>query len=108
MERDGKEIGDDLKGAKWVFTETTLAARFLGEGEAKFAYQARKADKVWTIDLEVVESARDGGPAKRVYAGIYSMEGDTLKLCYGAASKGRPKELATKADSGNTLVVLRR
>jgi uncharacterized protein (TIGR03067 family) len=108
MERDGKEIGEAFKGAKWVFTKTTLAARFPGEGEAKFAYQARKGDKVGTIDLEVVESARDGGPRKRVYVGIYSLEGDALKICYAATGKERPKEFATKADSRNTLVVLKR
>jgi uncharacterized protein (TIGR03067 family) len=108
LERDGKELGENLKGAKWAFTETTLAARFPGEGEAKLAYQARKADKVGTIDLEVIESARDGGPRKRVYLGIFSVEGDTLKICYAGSSKERPKEFATKADSGDTLVVLKR
>jgi uncharacterized protein (TIGR03067 family) len=108
IERNGKEIGEDFKGAKWVFTETTLAARFPGEGEAKFALKAAKADKAGSIDLEVVESPRDGGPRKRVYAGIYSVEGDTLKLCYTAAGKERPKEFTTKADSGDTLAVLRR
>jgi uncharacterized protein (TIGR03067 family) len=108
VERDRKEIGADFKAAKWVFTERTLAARFPGEGQAKFAYQAGKLDKAGTIDLEVVQSARDGGPRKRVYVGIYSIEGDTLKICYAATGKERPKEFATKASSGNTLVLLRR
>jgi uncharacterized protein (TIGR03067 family) len=108
VERGGKEVGDNFKGARWAFTETTLAARFPEEGKAKFAYQARKGDEVGTIDLEVVESARDGGPRKRVYVGIYAVEGDTLKINYAATGKDRPKEFATKADSGNTLIVLRR
>jgi len=108
IERDGKETGETFKGAEWVFTETTLAARFPGEGVAKFAYQVRKADRVGTIDLEVVESARDGGPRKRVYMGIYSVEGDTLKICFTASGMERPKELATRAESGKTLFILKR
>jgi uncharacterized protein (TIGR03067 family) len=108
LERDGKEIGEKLKGAKWTFTETTLAARFPEEGEAKFAYRAGRVDKVGTIDLEVVESPRDGGPRKRVYLGIYSVEGDTLKLCYAAPGEERPKEFTSKAGPGNTLIVLKR
>jgi uncharacterized protein (TIGR03067 family) len=109
LERDGKEIGEGLKGAKWVFTDTTLTARFPGEGEAKFTYETHTVDnKVGTIDLEVVESARDGGPRKRVYPGIYSVEGNTLKICYASTGKPSPKEFATKVGSGNTLVVLKR
>jgi uncharacterized protein (TIGR03067 family) len=108
IERDGKEMGANFKGAKWVFTDTTLAARFFGEGEAKFAYKTAKVDKVRSIDLEVVESPRDGGPRKRTYVGIYSVEGDNLKICYAAGGKQRPKEFAAKAGSGSTLVVLKR
>jgi uncharacterized protein (TIGR03067 family) len=107
-ERDGKELGGDFKGTKWVFTATTLAARFPGEGEVKFAYEARQVDKLGTIDLEVVESARDGGPGKRVYRGIYSVEGDTLKICYAVTGAARPTQFATKKDSGNTYFVLKR
>jgi RNA polymerase sigma factor (sigma-70 family) len=41
--------------------------------------------------------------------GIYTMEGETLRICWGdAGSEGRPTELTAKPGSGRTLGVFRR
>ena len=41
--------------------------------------------------------------------GIYSLEGDTLKICHSHYSKkGRPTEFASKPGSGHRLLVLKR
>jgi hypothetical protein len=37
----------------------------------------------------------------RSWQGIYAIEGDTLKICFGM--KDRPKSFAAKADSGHIL-----
>jgi uncharacterized protein (TIGR03067 family) len=45
-----------------------------------------------------------------VALGIYSLEGDTLKLCWGKTSqtKDRPTEFATKANGDLVFLVLKR
>jgi len=40
--------------------------------------------------------------------GIYSLEGDTLKICYARPGKQRPSEFATKPGSELNLIVLKR
>ncbi len=47
---------------------------------------------------------------KAVALGIYSLEGDTLKLCWGKTSetKDRPTEFATKANGDLIFLVLKR
>jgi uncharacterized protein (TIGR03067 family) len=45
----------------------------------------------------------------RVAKGVYSLSGDTLKLCLpGGPNRDRPKELTTKLGDGFTLLTLRR
>ena len=48
------------------------------------------------------------GPKKRVYSGIYLLEGDKLKVCYALSGKARPTAFATKPGSGAILFVLER
>jgi uncharacterized protein (TIGR03067 family) len=111
-ERDGREVGEAITATKWVITGTTFTARLPREGKGKFAYQLGAADQRGTIDIEVLESEWvDLGPRKRVYRGIYLLEGDNLKVCYGppyGADKERPTAFGTKSGSGNTLFVLTR
>jgi uncharacterized protein (TIGR03067 family) len=40
--------------------------------------------------------------------GIYKIEGDSITYCWAEPGKDRPKEFATKADSGLTLMTLKR
>jgi uncharacterized protein (TIGR03067 family) len=39
---------------------------------------------------------------------IYRLEGDTLRICVGRPGRDRPKEFASTAGSGESLVVLKR
>ncbi|MFM7150233.1 MAG: TIGR03067 domain-containing protein [Gemmataceae bacterium] len=56
-----------------------------------------------------VDSLYDNGPAKgKSVKGIYKVEGDTITYCWAEPEKDRPKEFATKADSGHTLMVLKK
>jgi internalin A len=56
-----------------------------------------------------IDYTPDFSPDKgKLHKGIYSLEGDTLKLCASDPGKARPKELATKTDSGQALFVLTR
>jgi uncharacterized protein (TIGR03067 family) len=113
-ERDGKEVSGAIKGAPWVMTATTFTARLPreGEGEGKFAYELGQAGKLGTIDISVIESQwADLGPRKRVYRGIYLLEGENLKVCYGrpyGSEKDRPTTFDAKAGSGRSLFLLKR
>ena len=40
--------------------------------------------------------------------GVYKLEGDTLKVCMGGFGKKRPTEFKAKADSKQSMYVLKR
>jgi uncharacterized protein (TIGR03067 family) len=115
-EMDGKKIDKErVRLTTWVFTDKSFAGWLPQDGKGKFAYERGEADKRRTIDITVVQAERLGGPKKSVYLGIYSVEGDTLKIRYAAADQPRPTEFPTKAGpegtipgSGGTLFVLKR
>jgi len=49
----------------------------------------------------------DGAHKGETRKGIYLLEGDRLKICFGKAD-GRPKELTAKAGSGQGVYTLKR
>jgi uncharacterized protein (TIGR03067 family) len=53
-------------------------------------------------------TAPEGEQAGKTSKGIYSLEGDTLKMCYAMPDKDRPKQFESKIGSGTTLVVWER
>ncbi len=104
FERDGKKSPpDDLKkmkvvqkGAEWTF--------YLGEDptQGKDTVFPDKSPKQ-------INSLYLNGPAHdKTVLGIYKIEGDTITYCWAEPGKERPKEFATKADSGLTLMTLKR
>ena len=116
---DDKEDTDRLQGA-WkavsyeedgrddvVSLSRTFAFDFKGDAfsfpwadlkiTGKFKIDSAKKPKV--IDLST-EDAKGMG-----LHGIYELEGDTLKLCFGVE---RPKEFKTKANSKQWMLVLKR
>ena len=56
------------------------------------------------IDLIGTEGDNKGKAAQ----GIYSIEGDTLQICYTMPGQKRPEQFESKVDSGITLVVWKR
>jgi uncharacterized protein (TIGR03067 family) len=56
-----------------------------------------------------IDTSHEIDPGKPiVQLGIYELDGDTLRYCWEAASKGRPKEFKTKANGTSQLFVLKR
>jgi uncharacterized protein (TIGR03067 family) len=108
-EVDGKEVGERFEATPWVVTGATFTARLPFEGKGEFAYKRTEVDKRGAIDIEVLQAERtDLGIRKRVYLGIYALEGDDLKVCYALPGKERPTAFATKPGSGTVLFVLKR
>jgi uncharacterized protein (TIGR03067 family) len=71
--------------------------------------------QVGTLKLDPVDGHRDfdatvaAGPNKgNTMLGIYSLKGDTLKVCVDPEGNDRPKEFKTTADSGFHLAVYKR
>jgi uncharacterized protein (TIGR03067 family) len=103
MTRDGQKFPDEDAQAyfRTIKGDTYTVFRFskvAGQGTMKL--DATKSPK--TIDFTPA-----GGKIKPI-AGIYSLEGDTLTLCYSSPGAPRPTKLASEADSGLTLSVWKR
>ena len=97
---DGKPQ-DDIKGDRLTFKEGNITVKRKDE-EMKATYKIDAAKDPKTIDIVQ-------GDTKEEYAGIYQLDGDTLKICAPAKAGGkRPTELASKAGSGWMLLVLKR
>ena len=48
-------------------------------------------------------SSANAPPGTKPILGIYTIENDRLKLCFAAPGKERPKEFASKEESGCVL-----
>jgi uncharacterized protein (TIGR03067 family) len=126
-----EKLTDEQKEELKKFTGTFTVTLFEEDGKQKSADQLKKMKVVqkgaeWTFhDGEELTQGKDtvypgkspkeidsfyiNGPARdKTVKGIYQIDGDTIKYCWADVGKDRPKEFATKADSGLTLLVLKR
>jgi uncharacterized protein (TIGR03067 family) len=82
--------------------ETTVAVGGQLFMKAKFTIAPSKKPK--TIDYQMID-----GPTKgKTQLGIYELEGDTLKSCFGPAGGERPADYTSKPGDGRTLSVWKR
>lgn len=95
-------------------TSENAETTFAGDGKlrVKFA-DGTKAEGTYKLDAgkkpKIIDYTLNYGPNKgKVNEGIYAEEGDTLKICRSDPGKPRPREFATKGDSGRMLFVLKR
>jgi RNA polymerase sigma factor (sigma-70 family) len=100
-EVNGAESADSeelKKKCKWVITGDKITIEFDGQN-AEFTYSLDLKKTPKTIDLKNV-----GGEKME---GIYSLQGDELKICTALVGKERPQEFDTKSGEA-TLLVLKR
>ena len=69
---------------------------------AKFTIDPSAKPK--TIDYKTIE----GPTAGRTLLGIYELDGDTVKFCFGAPGGARPAEFVSKPGDRRTLTVWKR
>ena len=90
------------------------AKRVARNGETAVTIGGRLFMKArYTVDLgkspKAIDYAMTDGPTKgKTQLGIYELDGDTVKFCFAAPGKERPKDFTTAAGSGRTLSVWKR
>lgn len=101
-EKDGK-VDEQRKGAKVLYRGDTFT-RIMPMGNANGTFKLDPSSNLKSMNITYLEGREKG----QTWAGIYSLEGDTLKLCYAAVGKPRPSEFTCKEGSGQVLILLKR
>jgi uncharacterized protein (TIGR03067 family) len=104
-ERGGKKAGaDEIKDFKMVFRGDKLSVDPGGDNR-EGTFKLDPAQKPKTIDLML----EDGPEKGKTIRGIYSLDGDTLKLCFDdMGDNDRPTDFTSKEGTRLVMVVLRR
>jgi uncharacterized protein (TIGR03067 family) len=104
-ERDGQKLPDELvKTGKRTAKdgETSVTLNDMLFMKAKFNLDPSKKPK--QIDYTITEGAEKG----KIRLGIYEIDGDTAKFCFGAPGDKRPTDFTAKEGSDRTLSVWKR
>ena len=104
MEADGEKAPEEIVAAlKLVFKDDTLTFVPGEPGFTNYTYKLDPTTKPAGFDMTHADEKNKGETQK----GIYSLEGDSLKICFGKPGQ-RPKEFTAKAKSGQAMYVLKR
>jgi uncharacterized protein (TIGR03067 family) len=105
LEKAGQKLDEHAKTVRWEISGdkiTVLEDRLSVKGTVTL--DSKKSPK--TIE---VEAKGDEGRINFVLIGIYSLDGDVLKVCYTSTKDAkRPKEFKTNPGSEQVLLVLKR
>jgi RNA polymerase sigma factor (sigma-70 family) len=102
VEEDGKDASDTNDGNRFKSSPLSITAhKIVMEGVFEMTYELNPVAKPKAINL-------DNGGGK-TFACVYSLDGDTLKICAPIVPGGdRPAEVATKKGSNTRMLVLKR
>jgi RNA polymerase sigma factor (sigma-70 family) len=110
IEAGGKDVPDNeatkqMKLAKWIITADKITYAVPKMGEQNASYKLDPTKKPKELDFTWLEGPLKGKPV----LGIYSLEGDVLKLCMPGPGFGpRPTELAAAEGAKTILHTLKR
>jgi uncharacterized protein (TIGR03067 family) len=102
---DGQPMPAEMcKLMKRIFKEDELTVSMGGQTyfKAKVSIDPSKQPK--TIDYQMTEGVTKG----QRQLGIYEVDGDTFKSCFGKPGSERPTDFTTKPGDGRTLSVWKR
>jgi uncharacterized protein (TIGR03067 family) len=99
---------DDNENHQLVFAGDELTVKRGDETFIKGKFKIDSSKKPMEIDFEISEAVKDNLKDK-TGLGIYSLQGDTLKLCFNEpGASERPKEFAAQADTKTVLLTCQR
>jgi uncharacterized protein (TIGR03067 family) len=102
-EREGQKT-DDLNKTKLLVTGDTFAVQENGQELFTGTVKLDPSKNPKTIDWMIASGDGKGQTA----LGIYTLDGDNLKFCWGQPGKDRPAAFTTKAGSRDMVVILKR
>jgi uncharacterized protein (TIGR03067 family) len=88
----------------FTFQDDQLSIKILGRSFARASLTLDPAKKLKELNAKNTEGAAKGYTLK----GVYELEGDNLKICWGMKGGPRPTGFTTSAGSGRRLWVLKR
>lgn len=101
-EANGQAMPAELvKTGKRVAKNGETSITFGGQTYFKATYTLDPSKKPKAIDYVMTEGTTKG----KTHLGIYELDGDTVKFCFGGPGAERPTDFTAKADSGRTLSV---
>jgi uncharacterized protein (TIGR03067 family) len=105
LEVDGKQVPEaKLQGTTLLIKDNKYIVQLKGQ-KFETVFQLDPTKKPKEIDMTFAEGANKD----KVHKGIYSLEGDTFKLCRGQQpDRERPTEFGTWPDTGIFLVTWKR
>jgi len=102
---DGQTMPDEMRKQMKRVCSGDVTTTTMGEQvflKAKIAIDPLKNPK--TIDYEMTEGFTKG----KKQLGIYEVDGDTIKFCFGKPGGERPTDFTSKPGDGRTLSVWKR
>jgi uncharacterized protein (TIGR03067 family) len=104
MGADGEQAPAEIVAAlKLVFKDDTLTFTPGEPGFTNYTFKLDPTTKPASFNMIHAEAANKG----EVQKGIYLLEGEHLKICFGNGDK-RPKTFTAKAESGQAMYTLER
>jgi uncharacterized protein (TIGR03067 family) len=96
---------DKLENFRSTIKDDVMSHKGAEEGKTEeVTFVLDPSQKPKAIDMTL----KKGGQAGQVILGIYSLDGDNLKLCMNQPGLERPKEFVSKAESRVVLIMLKR
>ena len=99
VQRGGRALPDEsLKALSFTFEKGKMIMH-RGDQKREFAMKLDPTKKPKAIDVDMMGKTGEG---------IYSLEGDSLKICHGEEGDPRPTEMASKEGTQISLITLKR